>query len=148
MAKVSPEKLDNLDASSLSSSSEDDVYEVEEILDYYKENGKELFLIKWAGWTKEWNTWEDKENVNGCEKVLVDFFFVRVGEIIQCKQIHANNPRKMNQILKQLFCCPDPRPLRERVEYFLFHEVQSPPTDKDLMVKIASSKQHSSVWKL
>ncbi|KAG9306698.1 hypothetical protein G9A89_004245 [Geosiphon pyriformis] len=49
----------------------DDVYEVDSILARKIENGRELYAVKWTGWTKE--TWEPIENLRGCEEKLRDF---------------------------------------------------------------------------
>ncbi|XP_037077241.1 histone-lysine N-methyltransferase SUV39H2-like [Pollicipes pollicipes] len=52
---------------------EEDEFLVEKIIDYVRENGVDMFLIKWKGWSHAHNTWEPQENLSCLEK-MVDFF--------------------------------------------------------------------------
>ncbi|KAL4226777.1 hypothetical protein ACF0H5_014756 [Mactra antiquata] len=47
-------------------------FEVERILDYYEEDGREFYLIKWKGWSQAHNSWEPKNNLE-CENLLEEF---------------------------------------------------------------------------
>lgn len=46
-------------------------YEVDEILDHRLLSNNELqFLVKWKGFDDSENTWENKENLSNCPKIL------------------------------------------------------------------------------
>ena len=42
---------------------EEDFYRIENIIKQRKRNGKNEFLVKWLGYTEEYNTWEPEENI-------------------------------------------------------------------------------------
>lgn len=48
-------------------------YEVEDILDAKRINGKMKYLVSWKGYGCEENSWEPKENLLNCDEVLNDF---------------------------------------------------------------------------
>jgi hypothetical protein len=50
-----------------------DYYEVEDILDAKRINGKLKYLISWKGYGPSENSWEPKENLLNCEEALSDF---------------------------------------------------------------------------
>jgi hypothetical protein len=53
---------------------DENVFEVEAILAMRKMKGQERqYLIRWKGYTPEWDTWEPIENLDGCQKLLDDF---------------------------------------------------------------------------
>lgn len=56
-----------------STSSEDDVYEVQKILSHKKIGGTEKYLVRWKGYDSKHDTWEQKENLN-CPKLLKKYF--------------------------------------------------------------------------
>jgi hypothetical protein len=41
------------------STNDDDEFFVEKVVGWKEERGREYFSIKWAGYTEEFNTWED-----------------------------------------------------------------------------------------
>ncbi|CAG8666102.1 12676_t:CDS:2, partial [Acaulospora colombiana] len=47
-------------------------YEVENVLSRRWEDGQELFLIQWKGYSKD--TWEPRENLDNCPELLERFF--------------------------------------------------------------------------
>ena len=49
----------------------DNVYEVEELLDKKVMDGKDYFLVKWAGFAPVHNSWEPRENIIGAETLLL-----------------------------------------------------------------------------
>ena len=53
--------------------SEDQEYEVEEILDVKKEDNGTWFKIKWKGYDHSNDTWESEENLN-CEELEKEFY--------------------------------------------------------------------------
>lgn len=48
-------------------------YIVEKILAHEYRNKKQMFLVKWKGWTQESNTWEPLENLTNCPEPLEEF---------------------------------------------------------------------------
>jgi histone-lysine N-methyltransferase SUV39H len=49
-------------------------YEVERILDHrIVQNGVFNYLVKWRGWSREYNTWEPEENLTNCEEMLRNY---------------------------------------------------------------------------
>lgn len=55
----------------------EEIYEVEKILDRrWRRRGKkkvEEFLVRWRNFGPEEDTWEPRENLEGCEEVLTEF---------------------------------------------------------------------------
>ena len=50
---------------------EEEEYEVEDILDFWVENGKRKYLIKWRGYKEK--TWEPLSNITNCDDILEEF---------------------------------------------------------------------------
>jgi len=48
----------------MSSSEDDNVYNVEAIVGYRRKNGRKEYLIKWKGYSEEENTWEPESNLD------------------------------------------------------------------------------------
>jgi len=49
------------------------LYAAEAILDKKtNESGKDIYLIKWVGWSHQWNTWEPEENITS-KSLLKEF---------------------------------------------------------------------------
>ncbi|XP_031218154.1 M-phase phosphoprotein 8 isoform X2 [Mastomys coucha] len=51
----------------------DDVFEVERILDMKCEGGKNLYKVRWKGYTSEDDTWEPEVHLEDCKEVLLEF---------------------------------------------------------------------------
>ncbi|CAG8486674.1 14282_t:CDS:10 [Cetraspora pellucida] len=51
----------------------DKEYEVEKIISWKKENGKDYYMIKWLGYDESHNTWEPIANLKNCTELLRDF---------------------------------------------------------------------------
>ena len=52
---------------------EEDVYRVDHLLNMrYSSDGSREFLVKWEGWSSEWNTWEPEEHILD-QEMLYDF---------------------------------------------------------------------------
>ena len=49
-------------------------YEVEEILDYRLKHGKLEYLVKWSGYTDDYNTWEPEANCVNSPDIIADFY--------------------------------------------------------------------------
>jgi Chromo (CHRromatin Organisation MOdifier) domain/Integrase zinc binding domain len=45
-------------------------WEVEDLLDHTGEGSLRRYLVKWAGWPVEYNTWEPIENLTHCQQLL------------------------------------------------------------------------------
>ena len=48
-------------------------YKVEEVLDSRLKRGKLEYLVKWSGYTKDYNTWEPEENCENSHDLIDDF---------------------------------------------------------------------------
>lgn len=48
-------------------------YVVEKILAHKVKGGRNMFLVKWKGWSEESNTWEPLHHLEHCPKLLVEF---------------------------------------------------------------------------
>jgi hypothetical protein len=60
-------------SSSDASNSDSETYEVEKILDHRSDSrGRRRFLVQWAGYGPEDNTWEDEENL-ACPQLLAEY---------------------------------------------------------------------------
>jgi Chromo (CHRromatin Organisation MOdifier) domain len=52
---------------------EHEFFEVEDILDGKRKNGKWKFLVLWKGYSASDNSWEPEENILNCEHLIQDF---------------------------------------------------------------------------
>ncbi|KAN0033721.1 hypothetical protein ACTFIV_000185 [Dictyostelium citrinum] len=59
---------------------EDDVFEVEKILDKRVQHGRIQYSIRWKGFSSDYDTWEDEDNVAGCPELVKEFESSRVQE--------------------------------------------------------------------
>ncbi|EAL65955.1 chromo domain-containing protein [Dictyostelium discoideum AX4] len=50
-----------------------DVFEVEKILDKRVQHGRIQYSIRWKGFTADYDTWEDEDNVAGCPELVKEF---------------------------------------------------------------------------
>ncbi|XP_050999135.1 M-phase phosphoprotein 8 [Acomys russatus] len=51
----------------------EDVFEVEKILDMKCEGGKNLYKVRWKGYTSDDDTWEPEIHLEDCKEVLLEF---------------------------------------------------------------------------
>ncbi|XP_032773105.1 M-phase phosphoprotein 8 [Rattus rattus] len=51
----------------------EDVFEVERILDMKCEGGKNLYKVRWKGYTSDDDTWEPEVHLEDCKEVLLEF---------------------------------------------------------------------------
>ena len=65
--------------------SDDDEYEVEQILDYKQVNGRPCYLVKWEGYDTSENTWEPIANLTGCHQLVKEY---------HQRQQNRNSPRR------------------------------------------------------
>merc|ERR1711963_629404 len=61
---------------------DEEEYDVEEILDYKwcLATTQGLYLVKWAGWSSESNTWEPLAHLQDCCEKLKEFYTHRLAE--------------------------------------------------------------------
>lgn len=64
---------------------EKDEFIIESILDYKLESGKELFFVKWKGYSHDDNTWEPIDNLDNCPLILSAF--VAAQEVKHCTEL-------------------------------------------------------------
>ncbi|XP_078689866.1 uncharacterized protein LOC144921100 isoform X3 [Branchiostoma floridae x Branchiostoma belcheri] len=76
-----------------------DVFEVEGILDQRTQRGRPEYLIRWAGFDEDEDTWEPEKNLVGCEEILEEW---------KRRWLAAQTPRR-SKILKPIFK-PPPTP--------------------------------------
>jgi len=71
-------------------------YEVEEITDSRLKCGKLKFLVKWSGYTDDYNTWEPEANCTNSRDIINEFY-----------KSNPSTPRKLNaQAFAGLIFCP------------------------------------------
>lgn len=63
----------------------DGQWEVEEILDMDDILGKKQFLVKWRGWSHQYNSWEPLQNVYDCQFAIIDYFKKNRSEQMKAK---------------------------------------------------------------
>src|ERR1700724_3001677 len=59
-------------------------YEVEEVMDSHLKRGKLEYLVKWSGYTDDYNTWEPEANLKNTADAISDFH-----------KLHPSAPRKL-----------------------------------------------------
>ena len=60
-------------------------YKVEEITDSQLKHGKLEFLVKWSGYTDDYNTWEPDANCTNSHDIIIEFY-----------KFNPSTPRKLN----------------------------------------------------
>ncbi|KAM9988874.1 hypothetical protein ACTFIY_004918 [Dictyostelium cf. discoideum] len=50
-----------------------DVFEVEKILDRRVQHGRIQYSVRWKGFSADYDTWEDEDNVAGCSELVKEF---------------------------------------------------------------------------
>ena len=68
------------------SDSEDEVYEVEEIVNHRKKNGKIQYFLKWVGYSSSENTWEFEESLN-CPDLVKEYWKKKGNEKIKRNEL-------------------------------------------------------------
>ncbi|EAL65937.1 chromo domain-containing protein [Dictyostelium discoideum AX4] len=51
----------------------EDVFEVEKILDKRVQHGRIQYNVRWIGFSSDYDTWEDEDNVAGCPELVKEF---------------------------------------------------------------------------
>jgi len=71
-------------------------YKVEEITDSRLKRGKLEFLVKWSGYTDDYNTWEPEANCTNSHDIINEFY-----------KYNPSAPQKLNaQAFAGLIFCP------------------------------------------
>ena len=52
---------------------DDEEWEIEEILDHQRKRGKDMYLVKWLGWSTAYNQWLDEGELGHAERLLTEF---------------------------------------------------------------------------
>ena len=74
----------------------EDEYFVEKVLGWMMERGRELFLMKWAGYGEEDNTWEDGvEKRRKIPEMVADYFTEsRFDDVSDHKYVNRRSKRR------------------------------------------------------
>ena len=64
-------------------------YEVEEVIDSRLKRGKLEYLVKWSGYTDDYNTWEPESNLDNSKEAINDF--------------HKSNPSAPRKLCANVF---------------------------------------------
>ncbi|KAM9992188.1 hypothetical protein ACTFIZ_012819 [Dictyostelium cf. discoideum] len=51
----------------------EDIFEVEKILDKRVQHGRIQYNVRWKGFSADYDTWEDEDNVAGCTELVKEF---------------------------------------------------------------------------
>lgn len=65
-------------------------FQVEKIVGYRVQDGKELYRVRWAGFNEEDDTWEPYENLNDACRLMIKDMFGRFPDDLKldsCKQV-------------------------------------------------------------
>ncbi|XP_005106418.1 histone-lysine N-methyltransferase SUV39H2 [Aplysia californica] len=114
----------------------DDDFEVEMILDHWfdKEENEMFYLIKWLGWSHEYNSWEPKKNLS-CSALLEEFH-IHNG-------LKPNRKRKLYQPFAKV---EDPQARKSRlIEELFFKLTRANIMDKISLIDLVN--HHSPVKK-
>lgn len=115
----------NNSLSSTSSESEDEIYEVEQVISRRQKLGKWEYLIKWKGYRMQENSWEPEDNLIGCSEEIDKYNGKLKKGIPQTKRqsrkligitTPPNSPRTTLQQLQEM----------DVAKYRIIHQISSP----------------------
>lgn len=118
-----------------------DQYEIEDVLDYVRDNHGEMYFIKWKKWEPEFNTWEPPGNLVNCDDALLNFYYTRKAEVEEALanseyvEIGGGKRRRRGPFL--LDVPPDPRPFEVRVQEFC--DITQSISEDEIMVIVVIS---------
>ena len=78
-------------------------YEVEEVIDSRLKWEKLEYLVKWSGYTDNYNTWEPESNLNNSKKAINDFHKLNSSAL---RKLHANIFKELVFKLFENLCEP------------------------------------------
>jgi DNA-binding helix-hairpin-helix protein with protein kinase domain len=87
------------------STNEDDEFFVEKVVGWCVERGREYFSIKWAGYSEDFNTWEDSLEKRREIPDMIEEYFTEFGfddEVSRCDGLNDQtyvNRRKRRRFL-------------------------------------------------
>ncbi|ODM97389.1 Histone-lysine N-methyltransferase SUV39H2 [Orchesella cincta] len=110
---------------------EETEYEIEKFLNFGRDvNGNGLYLVKWLGYPKEFNTWEPERNLEECQEKILAFFKKREKAIIKAVKPAENVSEALEAYVKRRPMPNDPRPFHERTK--IIFELTFDADDKEL----------------
>ncbi|ODM96262.1 Histone-lysine N-methyltransferase SUV39H2 [Orchesella cincta] len=109
-------------------------WEIEEILDFMRDDFGDYYLVKWKDWEAEYNTWEPPTNLLNCEGELLRFYRKKKEEareaLENCEYIELANGKRRKKV-RVRDVPPDPRPFDVRVQEFF--DVTGNVADEDVV---------------
>ncbi|CAL8109343.1 unnamed protein product [Orchesella dallaii] len=109
-------------------------WEIEEILDFMRDDFGEHYLVKWKDWEPDYNTWEPPENLLNCDEEKLRFYKQRKQEVQEALEnsdyieLSTGKRRKKARVRD---VPPDPRPFDVRVQEFF--DVTGNVADQDVV---------------
>ncbi|ODN04495.1 Histone-lysine N-methyltransferase SUV39H2 [Orchesella cincta] len=95
----------------------EDEYELEEIVDFMRDDFGDYYFLKWKGWEAKYNTWEPACHLLNCDAELLRFYKKRKEEVREAQEDGEyelrNGKRRKKVRVRDL--PPDPRPFEEAI---------------------------------
>jgi len=110
-------------------STQEEEYEVEEIVEKRIKKGKAEYLIKWKGWSHDDDTWEPRSNLD-CDKIIDDF--EKKLDECQSKKSSTEKSLKKKAVEDETTSTNDNEKRKSRVNTEKVKEVDSSNNDKKL----------------
>ncbi|ODM88213.1 Histone-lysine N-methyltransferase SUV39H2 [Orchesella cincta] len=123
-------------AGSESSEIPDGEWEVEEIVDFVRDDFGEHYHVKWKDWDADENTWETRKNLRNCETELLRFYRKRKEEARQAlactEYVELPNGKRRKKVGVRSVPL-DPRPFDVRVQEF--YDVSGKLAEEDILLE-------------
>jgi len=110
-------------------STQEEEYEVEEIVEKRMKKGKAEYLIKWKGWSHDDDTWEPRSNLD-CDKIIDDF--EKKLDECQSKKSSTEKSLKKKAVEDETTSTNDNEKRKSRVNTEKVKEADSSTNDKKL----------------
>ena len=135
-------------------------YEVEKVLDSRMVRGQQQYLIRWKGYTPEFDTWEPEANLKGAERKLKEFKEgttattrvqkSRIRGVYILDTIHEESPTVPERLTTGVdYSLPDPHLLRRwaRTEELNAEKRRKDPTRQLFNLHMGQISQAARLWK-